>query len=994
MLQRRSARRWLALLLTAFAVIGTASCTGSDSSGPEVRTTIEKVWTAADIDPVSAVEEVDGVAVVYGTSGDDLLIYGLDPVTGAQLWSKPATLLTDESDSIKVSEIDGAVAYFRPTGTQRLAQLVLADPKTGADLTVSAPRYWYTLPVRCDDDAWVCLTSYVQQSDGHWDMREFRVNRKTGETAPGDPTDAPNDNTHALPVADLFYSYPGDGSVQIGRHVDGSVLWSKPSTDIWGPTMPHPSFFTFWDPNGRDFAVMTTLGRGTDQTGGTQLDLAKDVVSASFSLADGAVRWVSPGTSVGCSGDRNLGWDVSTHSAEALAYRCRYTGSAVRNWSALRGSELTTTGLSVTVEGFDPATGDARWSTDVGDARALADDTTTGGESALLDDAHLYVPNSAGGLVIDLQTGQSRPSVADDVLWCADEGTFHRPEPYYAESTPILTAKRSGVVHPCRSDGTAAPLPTAAIPAKLSASFDGDRRVIALSDGVAGFLVPPAGGAGGEATQTATPDSAPSSGTSSDSAAPAASASASSSSADSTPAEPVLHSVEQAWAATGFEAKTSPVIVSGTAVLYGTVGTQLFLIGLDPATGAERWRRPATAAALSPHLEVAVVTIDDKVAYLRPVQDDRMSQIVLIDPATGADTIVTEPRWWLGFPGVCADDPAYLCASAYNLDDTSTTLQSRRFRVDRATGALTLVPETPSAPSAPYTTLWNDVVQISGAPTDTVGIVRDGAVVWSRPLTDLAGPGATLDYGWHMSEDNGTTPVLEMSVRTGWSGDGTGNPSLDLAANLVTVGVNRNDGTVVWSKPGTWSECRGKLPSASQASTPGSSGPALRCRYTGRLDSTPPNRGYDLTVPTDLTVTLERVDLQTGEAIWSVPLGAEPSLAVDAFGKTVRLLDDRRLLTGGRVVNIDDGTSRPPAAGETFWCPGPQSFEQTVEWLGTDGSVRRDRRAQGEVYECDGAGNAATGTPAAVPLAVSAVTDDGLRLVSTPAGVVAYRVPV
>lgn len=166
MLQRRSARRWLALLLTAFAVIGTASCTGSDSSGPEVRTTIEKIWTAADIDPVSAVEEVDGVAVVYGTSGDDLLIYGLDPVTGAQLWSKPATLLTDESDSIKVSEIDGAVAYFRPTGTQRLAQLVLADPKTGADLTVSAPRYWYTLPVRCDDDAWVCLTSYVQQSEG------------------------------------------------------------------------------------------------------------------------------------------------------------------------------------------------------------------------------------------------------------------------------------------------------------------------------------------------------------------------------------------------------------------------------------------------------------------------------------------------------------------------------------------------------------------------------------------------------------------------------------------------------------------------------------------------------------------------------------------------------------------------------------------------------------------------------------------------------------
>jgi len=177
-------------------------------------------------------------------------------------------------------------------------------------------------------------------------------------------------------------------------------------------------------------------------------------------------------------------------------------------------------------------------------------------------------------------------------------------------------------------------------------------------------------------------------------------------------------------------------------------------------------------------------------------------------------------------------------------------------------------------------------------------------------------------------------------------------------------------------------------------STPGSPDPALRCRYTGRLDSNPPNRGYDLTEATDLTVTLERVDLQTGEAIWSVPLGAERSLAVDAFGTTVSLLDDHRLLTGGKVVDLDDGSSRPPAGGETFWCPGRQSFDQPVEWMGTDGSIRRDRRVQGEVFQCDGTGSATSGTPSAVPLAVSTVTDDGLRLVSTPGGVVAYRVPL
>jgi len=331
----------------------------------------------------------------------------------------------------------------------------------------------------------------------------------------------------------------------------------------------------------------------------------------------------------------------------------------------------------------------------------------------------------------------------------------------------------------------------------------------------------------------------------------------------------------------------------------------------------------------------------------------------------------------------------------YQPDPGATALTSRDFRIARDTGALTLIPE-PASPSAPYTVLWNDVVQINGAPTDTVGIVRDGQLVWSRPLAELAGAGATLDHWW-LNEDDGPTPILEMSVQTGWTAspsDSARFTSLDLAKHLVTIGVDRTDGTVVWSKPGTWSGCRGTLPSVVQMSTPGSRRPALRCRYTGRLDSDPPNRGYDLTRATDLDVTLERVDLQTGKPIWSVQLGPERSLAVDTVGAAVSLLDDHRLLAGGKVVDLDDGSTRPPASGETLGCPGRQSFDQPVEWMGVDGSVRRDRRVEGEVFQCDSAGKAVSGTPSAVPLSMAAVTADGLRLVSTPAGVIAYRVPV
>jgi hypothetical protein len=115
---------------------------------------------------------------------------------------------------------------------------------------------------------------------------------------------------------------------------------------------------------------------------------------------------------------------------------------------------------------------------------------------------------------------------------------------------------------------------------------------------------------------------------------------------------------------------------------------------------------------------------------------------------------------------------------------------------------------------------------------------------------------------------------------------------------------------------------------------------------------------------------------------------------VSANGLALPFLDDHRMLLAGMVVDLDDGSTRPPVDGERFWCPGLQSFQQAVEWFGADGSVRTDRRADGEVYPCDAGGHPSSGVPGAVPLAISSVTEDGLRMVATPSGVIAYRVPL
>jgi hypothetical protein len=122
-------------------------------------------------------------------------------------------------------------------------------------------------------------------------------------------------------------------------------------------------------------------------------------------------------------------------------------------------------------------------------------------------------------------------------------------------------------------------------------------------------------------------------------------------------------------------------------------------------------------------------------------------------------------------------------------------------------------------------------------------------------------------------------------------------------------------------------------------------------------------------------------------------LGAERSVAVDSNGVKVVLLDDHRLLIGGKVLDVIDGSTRLPTDGETFWCPRSQSFTQALPFNGTDGSVRYDRRVEGEFFLCGGAGNAVAGIPTAIPRAASNGTKDGLWFVSTPDGVVAYLVP-
>jgi outer membrane protein assembly factor BamB len=650
----------------------------------------------------------------------------------------------------------------------------------------------------------------------------------------------------------------------------------------------------------------------------------------------------------------------------------------VQSAAGLEGSQFATSNLTVELERFDPISGTTTWTSAVGDARTLAGDTSAGVDEAVIDNTHLVVPNSAGGLVIDLENGQTRQPVDSDVLWCRDTREFDRSAPLYSEdSTKVTKARRSGVFRPCTVDGTDAPIPTTALPSSVSTSFGDELRVVALSGSVSGFLTPPVADSDLATDSTTTGQET----TTSDP--PAASADA--------PAVP--DSVEQVWATTGFEPLTTVTLAGGVALLYGSVGSDLYLIAIDPNSGTELWRQRASAAGLAATTRIVVRVIDGAIAYLRPTQErNQNTQLVLADAATGHDVWVTEARWWTGLPQVCDDNTSLLCGWSYASKDDVRSVTATR--VERSSGVVSVGPFDAPPADSNYETLFDDVVHVKDAPIETIGLLDDGALKWSAAVADLLGPGGTMNEGSTIGFRPGTPPIVYISAHLSWAFDPmTGYPPLDLAANQVTVGLNAETGAVIWREPGTWTNCRNLLGDIERLSTPGSAFPTLRCRYSGQLNSVRPGGRDELIVPTDLSVTLERVDLTTGTAIWSIPLGAQNSLAIDAPGLTMTQLDDHRMLLGTQVVDLDTGTVRAAAPTDVFWCPGRQTFDQSVASYDRTGS-RFDRRTGGVAFPCDPTGKPTSTTPEAVPLAVSTVSEDGLRLVSTPSGVIAYRLPL
>ena len=106
-------------------------------------------WVRSDLKPVSQPVAVAGVFVVYVSTANGLALVGLDAGDGRTLWQDPASpgsITPGVAPELTVA--DAMVVYLKP-GNPASAELVAANPRTGAQAWSSPPAMFTSWPELC-----------------------------------------------------------------------------------------------------------------------------------------------------------------------------------------------------------------------------------------------------------------------------------------------------------------------------------------------------------------------------------------------------------------------------------------------------------------------------------------------------------------------------------------------------------------------------------------------------------------------------------------------------------------------------------------------------------------------------------------------------------------------------------------------------------------------------------------------------------------------------
>ncbi len=877
-----------------------------------------------------------GLFVLYGRHGDQLLLLGVDPATGKTRWQQPAGVGTATGAQPSVAVSQARVAYLRPDPkVARRSIVVVADATTGTDLVRSSPGFYAPGLGACSVDP------------GDWSRVGLCVSRQTDDQGGWTTVRSGLDlRTGGLSGAESQPSYEATGvpGLRVEIDIDGRrLIGSNGGQDRWTSSLA--AYVEHADTRGPltfrrygNVAVGTAVliePVGLTAEGATyHLDPSQDVISFGVDLSSGKLLWRVNGAASDCLTDSAL--------------RCRYVGRADIVTGSAGPRVASATGLAVSVERFDPATGRPSWTANLGRVPGLLSDpdpdrtANTVAPAVVGAGQRRLVLGPSTPEVVDLGTGKVGPPAVGEVFWC--------PAP------PSAGSQAGGLWQPCDAQGSPVSLPGETVPVGVGAAVkDGTRviRGVAEPDALAGYELLPSDPSVAQTASSPTGQVGP---------------------VVAGPAAPTLTRV---WSNSSVLPLSAPVVVGGTAVYYATADRLLYLVGLDPQTGRQRWQVPATVAFLDKDDGLSVRTFGDRVLYFEDAGVPLTAFLDSLDPATGRSLRLTQAKQWDSQPSLCDLSVTEVCltARADHVDHAGST-----YAVDVAHGTI-----RDYLAAADDVSGWQHLVgplYSHGTGAAMVLARLAGSVkIWQRSLTDLFGPG-TDSITWQSLTWNDETFVLTALRNVKNSGDGRSAP-LSMTAGVVTVSLYRATGALLWRDDGVSTGCFHDLPQ------PANSG-VVFCRYTGTLED---NQGETFGTAQGLTVTVQQLDRVTGKPVWSTLIGAMPDLARPYGNVQLMWAGAGRLVvrnaSGAHVLDLGTGVLTGTNPTDVFWCERTSMFEQDqTYWV--DGQPVTTRSGSNMVEPCLRDGTAVDAAPTNLGQSQVAVAG-ALRLVSTPQGVMGFR---
>ncbi|WP_018637320.1 outer membrane protein assembly factor BamB family protein [Parafrankia elaeagni] len=393
------------------------------------------------------------------TESGNFQMLSLDPTSGRTRWTAPASpsnVAPGVGFSTRLLHNGEVVVWMEPGESMSAGDITMGYVSIVGAETKSGKRLWTygdgrlqlsSAPTICGDND-VCLPASTDSApvalDG-WSGAPSSLGIRTARASDvgGDrrrlpyrsvtatiskPNHVPKDETETTPSTEYSrsigrYLYE-NGHELIAYTSDGAESWRKSFSNLFEGLEVSPSFG--WNVTLRNGLYIVSLSHvpspgqlATDEARSPwNRDASKLWATAAIDARTGETLWVHPTASTLCG---SIGSGIDEY------VRCSYTGTVLYH----SGASAATEGVQVTVEGYDPETGQTTWQWPAGvvpglvfnsedDEAEESDQPRRGPDVLRVDDARYAIRTPDRTVLLDLEVGPlNDPPPASG--WCSSK---------------------------------------------------------------------------------------------------------------------------------------------------------------------------------------------------------------------------------------------------------------------------------------------------------------------------------------------------------------------------------------------------------------------------------------------------------------------------------------------------------------------------------------------------------------------------------------------